>query len=133
MTNPCKCGIPVTQFPCKAPVIPSKPLQCVNLQEQISLLKELESYMLTMKFPNPQQIYFQDGIIITIRSIIGLQNYLREKHSLPYLLTSQVDQNFQESLHGQLRNDGVGGDRRPTGLALSYRIARTNFTFLVLF
>ena len=89
--------------------------------------------MLTMKFPNPSQIYFQDGIIITIRSIISLQTYLRDKHNLPYLLTSRCDQNFQESLHGVLRNDGAGGDRRPTGLALSYRIARSSFTFLVPF
>ena len=79
--------------------------------------------MLTMKFPG-SKIYFQDGIILTVRGIIGLQKYLREKHNLPYLMTSRCDQNYQESLHGQLRNDGAGGDRRPTGLALSYRIAR---------
>jgi len=80
--------------------------------------------MLTMKFPNSSQIHFQNGIILTIRGIIGLQNHLRENHNLPYLLTSRCDQNFQESLHGVLRNDGAGGDKRPSGLALSYRIAR---------
>ena len=81
--------------------------------------------MLTMKFPNPSQIHFQNGIIVTIRGIIERETYLREKHNLLYLLTSLCDQNFQESLHGQLRNDGAGGDRRPTRLALSYRIARS--------
>ena len=84
--------------------------------------------MLTIKFPS-SQIHFQNGIIVTVRGIIGLQKHLREKHNLPYLMTSRCDQNYQESLHSQLRNDGAGGDRRPTGLALSYRIARLIFTF----
>ena len=99
---------------------------CIVTKEQISILKELENYMLTMKFPS-SQIHFQNGTIITIRGIIGLQKYLREKLNLPYLLTSRCDQNYQESLHSQLRNDGAGGNRRPTGLALSYRIARSSF------
>ena len=87
--------------------------------------------MQTIEFINlvPQEkggskIRFQDGIIVTKRSIVGLQTYVREKHNLPYLLTSHVDQNYQESLHGQLKNGGRGGVTRPTALQFNYRIAR---------
>ena len=87
--------------------------------------------MLTIKFINlvPQEaggskIRFQDGLKVTLRSMRGFQTYVREKHNLPYLLTSHVDQNYQESLHGQLKNGGKGGVNRPTALEFNYRIAR---------
>ena len=70
------------------------------------------------------KIRFQDGIIVTLRSMRGFQTYVREEHNLPYLLTSHVDQNYQESLHGQLKNGGSGGVTRPTALQFNYRIAR---------
>ena len=87
--------------------------------------------MLTIEFINlvPQEaggskIRFQDGMIVTKRSIVGFQNYVRKKHNLPYLMTSHVDQNYQESLHGQLKNGGKGGVTRPSALEFNYRIAR---------
>ena len=70
-----------------------------------------------------RNIKFQDGTIVTLRSFRGLQTYLREDLGLPYLLGSHVDQNYQESLHGQLKG-GRGGVSRPTALAFNYRIAR---------
>ena len=83
--------------------------------------------MLTIEFKNSidveRNIKFQEGTIVTLRAIRGLQNYLRENLGLPYLLTSHVDQNYQESLHGQLKG-GRGGVSRPTALAFNYRIAR---------
>ena len=71
-----------------------------------------------------RNIKFQDGTVVTLRAFRGLQTYLREKLGLPYLLGSHVDQNYQESLHGQLKNNGRGGVSRPTALAFNYRIAR---------
>ena len=63
--------------------------------------------MLTNEFKNSidveRNIKFQDGTVVTLRAFRGLQTYLREKLGLPYLLASHVDQNYQESLHGQLK------------------------------
>ena len=100
-------------------------------KDQCAVLDELEEHMLTIEFinlvPNAKggsKIRFQEGIITTCRGIRGLQTYLREKHGLPYLMCSHVDQNYQESLHGQLKNGKSGGVIRPSALAFNYRIAR---------
>ena len=101
-------------------------------KKQNAVLDELEEHMQTIEFKNlvpnegagGSKIRFQDGIITTCRGIRGLQTYVREKHNLPYLMCSHVDQNYQESLHGQLKNGKSGGVIRPSALAFNYRIAR---------
>ena len=71
------------------------------------------------------QNWFQYGIIVTLRSIIELQLYMKEKLGLPYLLTAHVDQDYHEGFNGQMRgSDGRGGVRNPTHLMLHYRIQR---------
>ena len=63
--------------------------------------------------------WFQYGFIVTLRSIIELQLYMKEKFSLPYLLTAHVDQDYHEGFNGQMRgSDGRGGVRNPTHLQL---------------
>ena len=105
-------------------------MQDCNLQEQIANLKELENKFLTIKFRDSvtnevsTQIKFQEGMIVTLRSVPELQLYLKEKHNLPWLMTSHCDQNYQESLHGQLKNGSRGRVSRPSALVFNYRIAR---------
>ena len=95
----------------------------IFFQEQIALLKELHWYMENIEFDTLN--WFQYGIIVTLRSIIELQLYMKEKLGLPYLLTAHVDQDYHEGFNGQMRgSDGRGGVRNPTHLMLHYRIQR---------
>ena len=69
--------------------------------------------------------WFQNGILVTLKSIIKLQQHMYEKLGLPFLQCSHVDQDYHEGLNGQLRgSDGRGGVRNPSHLKLNYRLQR---------
>ena len=94
-------------------------------EEQKAVLMELYWYMENTKFHSPHN-YFQEGFLVTINSLLGLQNYLKEKFDLPYLLTSKVTNDHHERFFGRMRQaDGKGGNRRPTALQLTYRVSRS--------
>lgn len=91
-------------------------------QEQKAVLNELAWYMENCKFG---ENYFANGMLITIKSLLDLQEYLKEEFGVPYLLTHKVDQDYHEHFIGDMRSsDGRGGVRRPTALQLNYRISR---------
>ena len=99
----------------------------MHYEEQSKILNELKWYMENMKFCNPNSYvnYFRKGIICTIINIFALHSYMKEHLNLPYLMTSHVDQDYQESYNKKMRAaDGRGGNRNPTGLQLNYRIAK---------
>ena len=93
-------------------------------QEQKAVLSELAFYMENTKW-GETEVYFPKGMLITIKSLLDLQHYLKERFNLPYLLTHKVDQDYHEHFIGEMRSsDGKGGNRRPTALQLNYRISR---------
>lgn len=97
-------------------------LSVFTLKAQCAALREFEFYMKNTIFGSNK---FQNGAIITINSLIALQNYNFEKYQVKYLMCSHVDQDYLESFNGEMRlADGRGGIRRPTYLQLNYRIQR---------
>ena len=80
--------------------------------------------MLNTKFGDTHN-YFQKGALLSIKSVLGLHEHMRDKLNLPYLKTSKVTTDFQENFHYMMRSaDGKGGNQRPTSNALNYRISR---------
>ena len=93
------------------------------MQEQKAVLDELVWYMKNSYFGD--QVHFQKGILITIKSLYGLLKYLQDTFDRQYLLTSRVNQDHHEAFIGQLRAaDGQGGVTKPNALRLNYRISR---------
>jgi hypothetical protein len=67
--------------------------------------------------------WFQNGILVTLKSIIQLQKHMYEKLGLPYLQCANVDQDYHEGFNGQMRvSTGKGGVRNPNHVELNYRI-----------
>ena len=90
-------------------------------QEQIAILHELRYYMENCVFENSN--WFQNGILVTLKSIIQLQKHMYEKLGLPYLQCANVDQDYHEGFNGQMRvSTGKGGVRNPNHVELNYRI-----------
>ena len=91
---------------------------------QKAVFQELKNYMLNTKF-GANGNFFREGILTYIESLYGLHNYMKTKFNLPYLLTSHVENDHHERFIGVIRQfDGKGGNRRPSALALTYRISR---------
>ena len=83
----------------------------------------MEDYMENTVFSRENK--FQKGMVIWIKSLIGLHKYMQQTYQIPYLMTSHVNQDYLESFNGDMRlSDGRGGVRRPTLLQLNYRIQR---------
>ena len=92
--------------------------------DQNKVLEELKFYMLKSKFGGGAN-FFQEGILTYIQSLYGLHDYMKTNFDLPYLLTSHVENDHHERFIGVIRQfDGKGGNRRPSALALTYRISR---------
>ena len=66
--------------------------------------------METMKFSGRPR--FHKGIIIAIRSTIGVQKIMAEKYGTPYLKTSSTTQDFMESFFSIIRDMG-GSNNKP--------------------
>ena len=75
-------------------------------EEQKAVLLELYWYIENTKFHSPYN-YFQEGMLVTINSLLGLQSYLKEKFDLPYLLTSKVTNEHHERFIGIMRQGGI--------------------------
>ena len=98
-------------------------LACITV-EQKAVFQELKRYMLNTKF-GANGNFFREGILTYIESLYGLHDYMKTKFNLPYLLTSHVENDHHERFIGVIRQfDGKGGNRRPSALALTYRISR---------
>ena len=102
------------------------PILCSDsllFQEQKSILEELLDKLEKIEFETLN--WWQNGMIVTIRSFIQLQDYMYKKLGLPFLMGKNVDQDYHEGFNGQMRfATGKGGVRNPSHLALNYRIQK---------
>ena len=90
-------------------------------EQKAELMKLKNHYMSKIKFGGNTN-YFQNGVKLTVDSILALHCHLKCKHGLPYLMCSHCDQDYCESIIGVMREGG--GVRKPNAYTLTYRIQR---------
>lgn len=93
-----------------------------DLKSQQELLNKVSEITSTMRIGKHEQLIpFQKGILLTNRSLAEMFDYLREKYSVEYILTSRLNQDVLENFFAYIRGMG-GANDHPSPLDFRYRM-----------
>ena len=100
---------------------PAKCALGVHYELQMKIFDRLLKYLEEIKFSGQNR--WQNGMILTIKGTIELHKNLRDNYGIPYLLTSNITQDYLERKFGNLRALG-GQDDNPSALQFLFRLQK---------
>lgn len=94
----------------------------ININVQSKVLDEMNIFIEDMLVYGHKKILpFQDGIIISNKSLLGLFHYLKNTYNIEYLLTAKLNQDVLENFFSCIRSMGRTHDH-PDALQFIYRM-----------
>ena len=93
-----------------------------HYETQLAALQKADELFQNLDFSGKEKL-FVGGFLITIRSSIGVHEYMRDTYGHPHLKTQNLNQDHVERTFGVLRDQG-GSDRHPPALHMLYRVQK---------
>jgi hypothetical protein len=94
----------------------------VNYNDQKGFLMNVEKTVSTMRVVNHKGLIpFQKGMLLSIRSLLEMFDYLHSKFTLEYILTTRLNQDVLENFFSYIRGMGDANDH-PSPLEFQYRL-----------